>query len=139
MFLFFLMIRRPPRSTHTDTLFPYTTLFRSMGEAKSSRGDYTASEDDNVLVQGVSGDKNALGYFGLAYYEENQKKLQLLPIDDGNDDNGAGPVSTSMEPVSNGTHQPLSRPELITVHAASGNRTVAKDYERYYLKDSHRI
>src|SRR3546814_10661167 len=82
-----------------------------MGEAKSSRGDYTASEDDNVLVQGVSGDKNALGYFGLAYYEENQKKLKLVPIDDGNDANGAGPVSPSMESVSNGTYQPLRSEE----------------------------
>lgn len=54
-----------------------------VGKAKASRGDFTASEDDNVLVQGVSTDKNALGYFGFAYYAENAKKLKVVPIDGG--------------------------------------------------------
>src|SRR3546814_49606 len=110
-----------------------------MGEAKSSRGDYTASEDDNVLVQGVSGDKNALGYFGLAYYEENQKKLKLVPIDDGNDANGAGPVSPSMESVSNGTYQPLARPEFIYINAASADRKEMKAFVKFYLENAPQL
>ena len=66
-----------------------------IGKADQSRGDYTSSEDDNVIVQGVSGDELALGYFGFAYYEENQDKLKLVPVDDGNEANGAGPILPS--------------------------------------------
>jgi len=69
-----------------------------VGKAKSSRGDFTASEDDNVLVQGISGDKGALGYFGFAYYIENQKKLKAVAID-----GGKGPVAPTPENVDNGT------------------------------------
>ena len=61
------------------------------GKAKVSRGDYTSSEDDNILVQGVAGDQYALGYMGLAYFEENRDKLKLVPVDDGNPANGEGP------------------------------------------------
>jgi phosphate transport system substrate-binding protein len=78
-----------------------------VGKAKSSRGDYTASEDDNVLVQGISGDKGALGYFGFAYYIENQKKLKAVAID-----NGKGPVAPTPENVDNGTYQPLVTTDL---------------------------
>src|SRR5690606_10447699 len=67
------------------------------GKAKASRGDYNASEDDNVLVKGVSSDKNALGYFGLAYYEMNADQLKLVPIDDENPENGTEPIAPSME------------------------------------------
>ena len=62
-----------------------------VGKEGQSRGDYTSSEDDNVIVQGVSGDANALGYFGYAYYEQNKDKLKVVPIDDGDAANGAGP------------------------------------------------
>ena len=62
-----------------------------MGKAKASRGDYTSSEDDNVIVQGVSGDEFALGYFGYAYYEENKDKLKLVAIDDGDETQRRGP------------------------------------------------
>jgi phosphate transport system substrate-binding protein len=81
-----------------------------VGKAKASRGDYTASEDDNVLVQGVANDQYALGYFGLAYYFENQDKLKAVAID-----NGKGCVLPSEETVRNGTYQPLSRPLFIYV------------------------
>ena len=54
-----------------------------VGKEAQSRGDYTSSEDDNVIVQGVSGDQNALGYFGYAYYEQNKDKLKLVAVDDG--------------------------------------------------------
>lgn len=80
------------------------------GEEGASRGDYTASEDDNVLVQGVEGDANALGYFGYAYYFENQDRMKSVAID-----GGEGCVEPSQENVLNGTYTPLSRPLFIYV------------------------
>ncbi|NNC95554.1 MAG: PstS family phosphate ABC transporter substrate-binding protein, partial [Chitinophagales bacterium] len=73
-----------------------------VGESGASRGDFTASEDDNVLVQGISGDKYGLGFFGIAYYEENKDKLKLVAVDGGN-----GPVKPSLETVKDGTYAPL--------------------------------
>ena len=99
-----------------------------VGKAKSSRGDYTASEDDNVLVQGVSSDKGALGYFGLAYYTENKNKLKLIGVDNGN-----GPVYPSDSTVNDGRYAPLSRPEFIYVNAASASNQVIKDFIQFYI------
>jgi phosphate transport system substrate-binding protein len=82
-----------------------------VGEEGASRGDYQASEDDNVLVQAVAQDENALGFFGLSYYEENRDKLKLLGIDDGE----GPPIKPSQETVQNLTYQPLSRPLFIYV------------------------
>lgn len=104
-----------------------------VGEAKSSRGDYTASEDDNVLVQGVSGDKNALGFFGLSYYENNKAKLKLVAIDDQKDENGAGAVLPSLETVKNKTYSPLSRPLLIYVNNVAAERPLVQDFITFYL------
>src|SRR6185503_1189172 len=78
-----------------------------MGKTDESRGDYTASEDDNVLVQGIASDKYALGFFGLAYFEENQDKLKLVPVNDGNEANGAGAILPTIETVKNKTYSPL--------------------------------
>lgn len=86
-----------------------------VGESHSSRGDYTASEDDNVLVQGVSTDPNALGFFGYAYYEENKGKLKAIPVDDEDESNGAGAILPSIQTVKDGTYAPLSRPLFIYV------------------------
>lgn len=105
------------------------------GEAKASRGDYTSSEDDNVLVQGVSGDRLALGYFGLAYFEQNQDKLKAVAIDDGNPDNGAGPVLPSIETVKGGTYRPLSRPLFVYVSTAALDRPEVAAFVDYYLKE----
>ncbi|HYH55034.1 MAG TPA: PstS family phosphate ABC transporter substrate-binding protein, partial [Anseongella sp.] len=110
-----------------------------VGKAKSSRGDYTASEDDNVLVQGIANDKNALGYFGLAYYLENSAKLKLVPIDDGNEGNGAGPIAPSMETVSKGTYQPLARPEFIYINAESAKREEMKAFVKFYLENAQEL
>lgn len=107
-----------------------------VGKAKSSRGDYNASEDDNVLVKGVSSDKNGLAYFGLAYYENNADKLKLVPIDDKNEENGKGGIIPSQETVSNGTYQPLSRPEFIYVNAKSAERPELKAFIRFYLENA---
>jgi phosphate transport system substrate-binding protein len=103
-----------------------------VGKAKSSRGDFTASEDDNVLVQGVSTDRNALGYFGYAYYAENQNKLKAVAID-----NGKGPpVAPSAKTVEDGTYQPLSRPIFIYVSKKSVSKPEVKEFVEYYLSNA---
>lgn len=104
-----------------------------VGKAKMSRGDYTSSENDNILVQGVSGDEYALGFMGLAYYEENQGKLKLVAIDDEDASNGEGPIQPSFETVRNGTYRPLSRPLLIYVTTASLERPEVVSFLNYYL------
>ena len=105
-----------------------------VGKAKSSRGDFTASEDDNVLVQGVSQDVGALGYFGYAYYEENQDKIKAVPIVAKE---GAEPVSPSIQTVMDGTYQPLSRPIFIYVKAESAkNKPEVKAFVDYYLANA---
>jgi phosphate transport system substrate-binding protein len=108
-----------------------------VGKAKQSRGDYTSSEDDNVLVQGIAGDELALGYFGLAYYEQNKDKLKLVPIDDGKPDNGAGPIAPSQETVRNGTYRPLSRPLFIYVSTKSLGRPEVKAFVDFYMEKGH--
>jgi phosphate transport system substrate-binding protein len=102
-----------------------------VGKAKSSRGDFTASEDDNVLVQGVANDRNALGYFGFAYYVENQKKLKGVPID-----GGKGPVAPSAKTVEDGTYQPLSRPIFIYVSKKAMDKPEVKEFVEFYLKNA---
>ena len=100
-----------------------------VGESGSSRGDYTASEDDNVLVQGVAGDKYGLGFFGLAYYEENQDKLRLVSVD-----GGEGCVEPTRETIANGTYTPLSRPLLIYVNSSSVQNPNVVDFVNFYLE-----
>ena len=104
-----------------------------VGKEHASRGDFTSSEDDNVLVQGVSSDTAALGFFGYAYYSENQDKLKLVPVDDGKDDNGKGPIAPSPETVEKGTYQPLSRPVFIYVSTRAMDRPEVKAFVDYYL------
>jgi phosphate transport system substrate-binding protein len=99
------------------------------GKAKSSRGDFTASEDDNVLVQGVSRDVNALGFFGFAYYVENKEKLRAVPIV-----NPKGKaVEPSMEAVLHGEYEPLARPIFIYVNAKSTEKPEVREFVEYYL------
>jgi phosphate transport system substrate-binding protein len=111
----------------------------TVGTEHSSRGDFTSSEDDNVLVQGISTDKCALGFFGLAYYEENRDKLRLLPVDDEDDSNGKGPVAPSLETVANGTYQPLSRPIFIYVSTKSLNRPEVAEFVKFYLANAAKL
>ncbi len=101
------------------------------GEGKS-RGDYTASEDDNTLVQGVSSDTNGIGFFGLAYYENNKDKLKLVAID-----NGKGCVLPSAETVADGTYQPLSRPEFIYVKKSAATRPEVKAFVDFHLAEEN--
>ena len=102
-----------------------------VGKAKSSRGDFTASEDDNVLVQGVSRDVNGIGYFGYAYYLENKDKLKAVQI--VNDKGQA--VAPSMEAVLKGSYTPLARPIFIYVNAKSLAKPEVKEFVEYYLKN----
>jgi phosphate transport system substrate-binding protein len=105
-----------------------------VGKAKSSRGDFTASEDDNVLVQGVSSDVGATGYFGYAYYEENQSKLRAVPIVAKA---GQPAVLPSPETVKDGTYQPLARPIFIYVNAtAAAFKPEVKEFVNFYLKNA---
>ncbi|MFN3564666.1 MAG: PstS family phosphate ABC transporter substrate-binding protein [Burkholderiaceae bacterium] len=107
-----------------------------VGKAKSSRGDYTASEDDNVLVQGVSRDVNAIGYFGYAYYAENKDKLKAVPIVEKP---GKPAVAPSVESVIDGSYQPLSRPIFIYVNVKSLARPEVKEFVQYYLANGAKL
>lgn len=108
-----------------------------VGKAKSSRGDYTASEDDNTLVQGVANDKNALGYIPLSYYEENRAKLKMLGVIGGRKAPKAGvAVKASKDTVENGTYFPFSRPLFIYVSENSLKRPEVKQFTEFYLKNA---
>jgi phosphate transport system substrate-binding protein len=100
-----------------------------VGESGASRGDYTASEDDNVLVQGISGDRNGIGFFGYAYYAENQDKVRLVGVD-----GGQGVVLPSPETVTSGAYAPLSRPVFIYVSDSAARRPEVADFVNFYLK-----
>jgi len=102
----------------------------TVGQVRASRSDYTASEDDNVLVEGISKDPNALGYFGLSYYEENQSKVKALAVD-----NGKGPVLPSRQTVEKAEYQPLSRPLFIYVNSRSAQtKPQVKNFVDFYIK-----
>jgi phosphate transport system substrate-binding protein len=104
------------------------------GTSRASRSDYTPSEDDNVIVQGVANNTGAMGYFGLAYYEENQSRLHALAIDSGN-----GPVQPSVRNAENGTYAPLSRPMFIYVNAAALRRPQVQQFVQFYVNNAARI
>jgi phosphate transport system substrate-binding protein len=101
------------------------------GKAKASRGDYTASEDDNVLVQGVENNKNALGYFGFAYYVGHKDKMKAVPVINPKG-KGVGP---SIEAVNDGSYQPLSRPLFIYVRDTAAQREEVKEFVQFFLSD----
>jgi len=105
-----------------------------VGKSRASRGDYTASEDDNVLVQGIASDKGGLGFFGYAYYAENPDKLKLVAID-----GGKGPIIPSMETVMNGAYSPLSRPIFIYVNKKSAQRPEVREFVEFYLKHAPKL
>ena len=99
------------------------------GAPRDSRGDYTSSEDDNMLVQGVAGDPDALGYFGFAYYEASQEYLRAVPI---RATAGAPAVLPTRESIRSGTYQPLSRPVFVYVNARALDRDDVRRFLEYY-------
>lgn len=107
-----------------------------VGTEHASRGDFTSSEDDNVLVQGVAMDKLALGFFGYAYYLENKSKLKLVAIDDENDANGKGPIAPSPATVIDGSYSPLARPIFVYVSRAALERPEVDAFLEFYLQQA---
>lgn len=107
-----------------------------VGKAKASRGDFTASEDDNILVQGVSGDKFALGFFGFAYVHENPGKVKTVKIVNPKTNQAVEP---SMENVINGSYQPLSRPLFIYVNRKAVDRPEVAEFVEYYLVNGAKL
>jgi phosphate transport system substrate-binding protein len=101
------------------------------GEAQVCRADFTASEDDNVLVQGVAGDKYSLGFFGFAYYVENKDKVKVVPIDGGH-----GPVTPTVATINNGTYSPLSRAIFIYVAPKAAERPEVEAFVKFYLDNA---
>jgi len=106
-----------------------------VGESGASRPDFTASEDDNVLVQGIKGTRPALGYFGLAYYENNVDDLRVLGIDPDERDSGASCVQPSAETVQDGSYRPLSRPLFIYVNVDEITPAV-ESFVEFYLDNA---
>jgi phosphate transport system substrate-binding protein len=103
------------------------------GKEGASRGDFTSSEDDNVLVQGIARDELALGFLPFAYYNENRERLKLIPVDNGNAEDGSGAVAPSSETIRNGTYQPLSRPLFIYVSERALARPEVQQFADFYI------
>lgn len=106
-----------------------------VGKEHSSRGDYTSSEDDNVLVTGIARDKGGLGFFGFAYYAENQDKLKIVPVKKGD----KAPVTPTLETIKSGTYAPLSRPIFIYISKVHGVRQEVKDFVKFYLTEGRKL
>ena len=104
------------------------------GEAQVSRADYTASADDNVLVQGIAGDRGSLGYFGYAYYQENQDSLKIVAID-----NGDGCITPEPSTIEDGSYTPLSRPLFIYVNVKSLEKPEVKAFVTYYMDHGYQL
>ncbi|QDT00439.1 PstS family phosphate ABC transporter substrate-binding protein [Adhaeretor mobilis] len=106
------------------------------GEKKASRPDYTPSENDNMLVRGVSNEKGGLGYFGYAYYAENKEKLKLLGVDAGE---GDGPVKPDEASVKDGSYKPLARPIFIYVSKKSLARPAVSEFVNFYVENAEKF
>ncbi|GMU20933.1 MAG: phosphate ABC transporter substrate-binding protein [Phycisphaerae bacterium] len=108
-----------------------------VGKEKANRDDpiYSGNENDNVLVQGIAGDKGSLGYFGFSYYEAHADKLKLIAIDNGD----GKPLKPTLENIRDGSYRPLSRPLFLYVSQASLQRPVVKEFLNFYLDDAERI
>jgi phosphate transport system substrate-binding protein len=105
----------------------------TVGTEGASRGDFTSSEDDNVIVQGVSSDELSLGFLPLAYVEANRSRLKLVPVEDGKSDNGNGPILPSAQTVRDGTYQPLSRPLFIYVSREAADRPEVQQFVEMFF------
>ncbi len=104
------------------------------GDGGASRSDYTASEDDNVIVTGVAGDRHGIGYLGYAYYVENKDAIKVVPVDPG-----SGAVAPSAQSINDGTYAPLARPVFIYVSTQSAARPEVKSFVEYYLDQAPKL
>ncbi len=116
--------------TDSGTHDYFTTAL--VGQEQQSRGDYTASEDDNIIVQGVAADADSLGFFGYAYYQENQHKLKVVEID-----SGEGCIAPSPNTIADNSYQPLSRPEFIYINKSEADRLDVKAFVEFHLNPKH--
>lgn len=105
-----------------------------MGESGHSRPDYTSSEDDNVIVQGITGDKYSLGFFGYAYYIANQERVKVVPVD-----GGQGPVLPTYEAIQDGSYSPLSRPIFIYVNKSGADKPQVRRFVEFYLESAPQL
>ncbi|NIQ03597.1 MAG: phosphate ABC transporter substrate-binding protein PstS family protein [Nitrospinaceae bacterium] len=128
-----LKIRLYGPGTDSGTFDYFTETIN--GKSQSSRSDFTKSEDDNVLVQGVAGDKGSLGYFGFAYYVENKDKLKVVPIKQ----KGKNPVAPTLTTINNGSYAPLSRPIFIYVNLKSAKKPEIREFVRFYMKHAKEL
>lgn len=110
-----------------------------VGKSHASRGDYTASEDDNVLVQGVSTDINALGFFGYAYYEENKGKLKAIPVNDEDESNGKGAIFPTLQTIKDGSYAPLSRPLFIYLNSGAAQKPAVVKFIDFYFENAAKL
>jgi phosphate transport system substrate-binding protein len=127
------IIRLYGPGTDSGTFDYFTEVIN--GKSQVSRSDFTKSEDDNVLVSGVAGDKGSLGYFGFAYYMENKDKLKVVPIKQGN----KKPVAPTMTTINNGSYAPLSRPIFIYVNLQAAKKAEVREFIRFYLKNAKEL
>jgi phosphate transport system substrate-binding protein len=124
-------IRLYGAGTNSGTFDTFTETI--VGRTGAIRSDFSASEDDNVLVQGVEGDRNSLGFFGYAYYAENATRIRAVEID-----GGAGCIAPTPETVRSGDYEPLARPLFIYVSRASWERPIVREFVRFYLAQAER-
>jgi len=110
-----------------------------VGESGASRSDFTASEDDNVLVQGVQGTEGALGYFGYAYYKNNAERLTQISIDPDSIDGGASCTPPSTESIQSGSYTPLARPLFVYIRADAAADPVVQRYVNFYLDNASQL
>lgn len=106
------------------------------GKEDASRGDYTSSEDDNIIVTGVESDEGALGYFGVAFYEANKTRLKVVPIDDEKPENGVGPQLPNAENVLHAAYSPLARPLFIYVRVTSLEKPEVAKLTSFYMSNA---
>lgn len=107
-----------------------------VGKEDASRGDFTSSEDDNIIVKGVEGNEGALGFLGLAYLEANSKSIKAVAIDDEKDDNGVGPQPPTRDGVIKGQYQPLSRPLFVYVRKDALKRAEVQKFVDFYINQA---
>ena len=113
--------------------FDYFTMAIN-GQSGRCRSNYTKSEDDNVLVKGVAGDRDSLGFFGYAYYKENKNLVKSVPVD-----SGQGAVSPSETTINDGSYRPLSRPVFIYVSASAAQTSAVRKFVQFYMKNASKL
>ncbi len=125
-----LKLYGPGTDSGTYDFFVETVLVK-----ERCRADYTANESDNILVQGIAGDRGALGYFGYSYYEANKAKIKLLAVDNGD----GKPIAPSLETIRSGAYHPLSRPLFLYVSTPAAQRAEVRGFLEFLFANAPKI